>query len=948
MVDIPGDLVKAIQKNRAVAFVGSGLSVPAGGPSWRDLLYELIATAEDRGRPERKLASAFRAVQAGDCLRAATLIADAFQKSELERAIVEAILTRQAFDLCSNPSGAMRLVRRKGRREDRPWHPTPSHRTLLKLNFQAIITTNYDMILERAAVQGAGRITSYSAGSFAKAHSNLVWKQFILHLHGTVDEPGDIVFSQYDYGALFSSGSLQFLRGLLSFSAALWLGFGHGDPDVTEALKQAGCWIGYNYQVVEKRDVLLRRRLDERGITPLLVDSYDEVPAFLAELAKRTGSQPGLSTEPGGALSQGGRKGTLNAKSRKITECFLAQPLARLPERLVPPKVALKGKESILVPDTVFGAWARATAKGRQVAIVAPAAAGKSVLLSCFADWLRKRLETETPDKKLNPIVFFLTPDNLPKSLKKHPLLTQVQNWAAAVTSGYVEVAGSGLLKPWLDAGAVYLLFDGLDEFGARRKGEVGALMAQLSRLARDHNARVFLTCREVFWSQQLRDRYRKQWEKLEIRPLEAADLKDLIPYPRLGPFAYDSAGKPKPGVLNHLLVSFVLALRESGAQPGPFASRHGLYERWARFAIKRECGRLGSNISPDAWFSLFQNTGLNLLRGLTLAVPLPELPNGSRVPYDECMAMEILTPSADRTRVKFRHESINDFFVASSLGDSFRQILKPVADVSELAGLPLAHVDLDFLQTSLYGFLREELGADYLERLKDRFLDPGVFQYKPSMSQLHRNIVEYAGMTFARSQDVPGVADWLLGLMRDPSLDAVIRYNAARALERIHPWAPRPYFDYMSDWGDGDWKSVRDQAETDGLRPWAIRGYRIQRETGQTVDPRTPGKNPALAVLRGKPKNIGLQRHVSEQLSELILGLLGELTSKLNDKMDSDLSSNLNWLLINYTHAWVRWYHPEHGPCLRHAQALAPRSVHPGVLENLTTWVDHPKFRVV
>jgi hypothetical protein len=510
-----------------------------------------------------------------------------------------------------------------------------------------------------------------------------------------------------------------------------------------------------------------------------------------------------------------------------------------------------------------------------------------------------------------------------------------------------LEIAGSGLLKPWLDAGAVYLLFDGLDEFGARRKGEMDDLLAQLSGLARDHNARVFLTCREVFWSQQLRDVDRKPWEKLEIRPLEAADLEKLIPYPGLGPFAYDSAGKPKPGVLNHLLVSFVLALRETGAQPEPFASRHSLYERWARFAIRRECGRLGSEIPPDMWFSLFQNTGLNLLRGLTLAVPLPELPNGQGVPYDECMAMEILMPSADPTRVKFRHESINDFFVASSLGDSFRQIVETVADVSGLAGLPLAHVDLDFLQTSLYGFLWEKLGEHYLERLKDRFLDPGVFQYKLAMSQLHRNIVEYAGMTFARSQDLRGVADWLLGLMRDPLLDAVVRYNAARALERIHPWAPRPYFDYMSDWGDGDWKSVRSQAEKDGLCPWAIRGYRIQRKTGQTVN-RTPGKYPALAVLRGKPKDIGLQRHVSEQLSKLILGLLSQSTSESSDEMSSDLRNNLNWLLINYTHAWVRWYHPKDSGVLREARSLAEQSVRPGVLENLTTWVDHPKFRIV
>jgi len=66
---------------------------------------------------------------------------------------------------------------------------------------------------------------------------------------------------------------------------------------------------------------------------------------------------------------------------------------------------------------------------------------------------------------------------------------------------------------------------------------------------------------------------------------------------------------------------------------------------------------------------------------------------------------------------------------------------------------------------------------------------------------------------------------------MRRSELSFVIRYNAARALERVHPWAPKPYFDYMSDWGDRDWRK-------NGIRPaWrnsALGHPRLLQEKGK------------------------------------------------------------------------------------------------------------------
>ena len=47
----PQELIDALKENRAIAIVGSGLSIAAGGPSWQDLLLGVAAEAQET-KPE--------------------------------------------------------------------------------------------------------------------------------------------------------------------------------------------------------------------------------------------------------------------------------------------------------------------------------------------------------------------------------------------------------------------------------------------------------------------------------------------------------------------------------------------------------------------------------------------------------------------------------------------------------------------------------------------------------------------------------------------------------------------------------------------------------------------------------------------------------------------------------------------------------------------------------
>jgi hypothetical protein len=216
------------------------------------------------------------------------------------------------------------------------------------------------------------------------------------------------------------------------------------------------------------------------------------------------------------------------------------------------------------------------------------------------------------------------------------------------------------------------------------------------------------------------------------------------------------------------------------------------------------------------------------------------------------------------------------------------------------------------------------------------------------SPRKLIRNLVECAGMICEGGDDEDHV-EWLLGIMGDRRLDDVTRYNAARALERSHPWAPRPYFDYMSDWGDRDWKEVRTRAATDKISPWAVRGYRIREAAGaesEEVFHRNPRVFPYMAVCKGDKIRPLLQARVSETVGNLLLDLLHQLPES-PERQNEETYRPIDLLLINFSHAWVRWYHSEHSPLLRDVRNSATKNqACKETQENLETWVDHGALR--
>jgi hypothetical protein len=157
------DLGRRAAAGDLVLFVGAGVGVGAGLPTWNDLLDDLAKNTS----MDTQLLEQFRKMP-----------------SSLDRArIVESRLG-------SDPTRLRRLIVERIAGADRP---ALAHALLTSLPVREVATTNYDRLLE-AAAEGTGR--EFAVIPYEPAHDRDRW---LLKLHGDVGNADDIVFTREDY-----------------------------------------------------------------------------------------------------------------------------------------------------------------------------------------------------------------------------------------------------------------------------------------------------------------------------------------------------------------------------------------------------------------------------------------------------------------------------------------------------------------------------------------------------------------------------------------------------------------------------------------------------------------------------------------------------------------------------------------------------------------------------
>lgn len=178
--DIPQQLIETIAKGDAIAVIGSGTSLSCGMPSWEGLLNDLIT----------------------ECKK---------QIPEFEHAeeLYEILSTKGYLDVAETCqqylTGSLYrdFIQKKFRIS--PSKKSPLLKTIISIPFAAIITTNYDTLIEKELE----RSNTHPHGSPVYTHRNISQlaqlnghKDFyIFKAHGHIDDIESIILSRSDYQA---------------------------------------------------------------------------------------------------------------------------------------------------------------------------------------------------------------------------------------------------------------------------------------------------------------------------------------------------------------------------------------------------------------------------------------------------------------------------------------------------------------------------------------------------------------------------------------------------------------------------------------------------------------------------------------------------------------------------------------------------------------------------
>jgi hypothetical protein len=134
---IPKDLIEQISKGHAVAFIGAGLSQGAGLPGWPQLLKQMMDWGEQNGVKMDDRNELEEYIKSGELLMAAEELRERLGKSAFHQFMREVFL------------------------ESKP-EPTAAHKLLPKTPFSAVLTTNYDKLIEAVYINALKNASFHS------------------------------------------------------------------------------------------------------------------------------------------------------------------------------------------------------------------------------------------------------------------------------------------------------------------------------------------------------------------------------------------------------------------------------------------------------------------------------------------------------------------------------------------------------------------------------------------------------------------------------------------------------------------------------------------------------------------------------------------------------------------------------------------------------------------
>ncbi|MDR3483402.1 MAG: SIR2 family protein [Bradyrhizobium sp.] len=121
---------------------------------------------------------------------------------------------------------------------DKSWSPGPLHSALLELPWSDVLTTNWDTLLERAAAENVAD----QAYEVVRTEADLTYARSprIVKLHGTIGDPGPLIFAEDDYRTYPAkyAAFVNFARQVFIENELCLVGFSGDDPNFLQ-------WAGW-------------------------------------------------------------------------------------------------------------------------------------------------------------------------------------------------------------------------------------------------------------------------------------------------------------------------------------------------------------------------------------------------------------------------------------------------------------------------------------------------------------------------------------------------------------------------------------------------------------------------------------------------------------------------------------------------------------------------------
>ncbi len=264
-----------ISQNNCILFVGSGLSTFYGFPSWETLLHRMIDKTKENNLCSGDAKDLYTLLNGGKYIEVAQLCQEYLGKEETYKIIEENFKPK----------------------EDPPLSKV--HKLLGGFPFSAIFTTNYDKILEKAFLKFGDAIKVYSGKGSSEdlrkildEETSNIGKQYLLKLHGDIDDNDSIVFTLDDYNELIYEDQLfkTFLTTQFCTKTFLFLGYSLSDPNFQMILEKITNTFDQSpkihYALMEKENTLLEKMYKERFGVKIVAYKFKDKGSNEKEKAK--------------------------------------------------------------------------------------------------------------------------------------------------------------------------------------------------------------------------------------------------------------------------------------------------------------------------------------------------------------------------------------------------------------------------------------------------------------------------------------------------------------------------------------------------------------------------------------------------------------------------------------------------------------------------------------